>query len=177
MNYYMNTLFEAPSPIPAPVSSRKPVKSRKKKILLVDDDPAIRQILLRLLAEEGHQVETAPNGLEAIEMLDNSVDLVLLDLNMPVKDGWDTFEELSIRYPGLPIILITARSNQFFPALASGVGALLEKPFDFVKLFDTIRTLLEEPAEARLARIAGRPALFQYFPSKSGKPHGKAGQN
>ncbi|HEY4414511.1 MAG TPA: response regulator [Verrucomicrobiae bacterium] len=133
-----------------------------KKILLVDDDPAIRQILCRLLTEEGYLVETAANGVEALETIDASVDLVLLDLNMPVKDGWETFEALSFKYPWLPIILITARPNQFFPALASGVGALLEKPLDFVKLFDTVRTLLEEPAETRRARMIGQPSVFQY---------------
>ena len=134
----------------------------KPKILLVDDDPAIRQILCRLLLAEDYLVETAANGLEALETIDDSVDLVLLDLNMPVKDGWDTFESLSFKYPGLPIILITARPNQFFPALAAGVGALLEKPLDFVKLFDTVRALLEEPAEARRARMIGQPSVFQY---------------
>lgn len=134
----------------------------KQKILLVDDDPAIRQILCRLLVDEDYLVETAANGVEALETIDDSIDLVLLDLNMPVKDGWDTFEALSFKYPWLPIILITARPNQFFPALASGVGALLEKPLDFVKLFDTVRTLLEEPAEVRRARMIGQPSVFQY---------------
>jgi DNA-binding response OmpR family regulator len=133
----------------------------------VDDDPAIRRILLRLLAEEGHYVETASDGVKSLEMADASTDLVLLDLNMPGKDGWETFEELSMRLPWLPIILITARSNQFFPALASGVGALLEKPFDFVKLFDTINAFLGESDEMRYARMTGRSALFQYVPPKT----------
>ncbi len=142
----------------------------KQKILLVDDDPAIRQILCRLLVDEDYLVETAANGVEALEMIDDSIDLVLLDLNMPVKDGWDTFEALSFKYPWLPIILITARPNQFFPALASGVGALLEKPLDFVKLFDTVRTLLEEPAEVRRARMIGQPSVFQYVqPNLTGR--------
>lgn len=159
----MNDLLE----IPAPVSKPLRTQPAKKQILLVDDDPAIRQILLRLLAEEGYGVKTAPNGLAALEMIESTIDLVLLDLNMPVKDGWETFEEITHKYPWLPIILITARPNQFFPALASGVGALLEKPLDFVVLFDTIHTLLAEPAEVRLARMTGRPAVFRYIPHKS----------
>jgi DNA-binding response OmpR family regulator len=160
----MNVLLEAPARAAKP----KAAKPSDKKLLLVDDDPAIRQILLRLLAEEGYQVLTASNGMEAIEMAEaTKFDLVLLDLNMPVKNGWETFEELSSQNPLLPVILITARPNQFFPALASGVGALLEKPLDFVKLFETIRILLEEPAEARLARMTGRPSVFQFIPPKS----------
>lgn len=153
----MNALLDMPA-TEAPENTRP----EKPKILLVDDDPAIRQILCRLLTDEGYRVVTAANGQEALEMTDASIDLVLLDLNMPVKDGWDTFETLSFKYPWLPIILITARPNQFFPALAAGVGALLEKPLDFVKLFDTVRALLEEPAEVRRARMIGQPSVFQY---------------
>ena len=167
----MNATLE----MPAPVTPPKAAKPAKGKILLVDDDPAIRQILRRLLGEEDYLVLTAANGVEALE-LDRATkfDLVLLDLNMPMKDGWETFKQLSTQHPLLPIIVITARPNQFFPALASGVGALLEKPLDFAKLFDTIRVLLEEPAEVRMARYQGRPSVFNYIPPKAGKPEWKA---
>lgn len=141
----------------------------KRKILLVDDDPAIRQILVRLLAEENYLVLTAANGLEALALTGSTTfDLVLLDLNMPVQDGWETFEQLSSRNPLMPIILITARPNQFYPALTSGAGALLEKPLDFTKLFHTINDLLEETEEMRLARLTGRSAAFSYVPSIPG---------
>src|SRR5271163_3938844 len=114
--------MDTPLETPAPVTKPKSVKPRKSKLLLVDDDPAIRQILLRLLEEEDYLVLTAANGAEALEFVHAAkFDLVLLDLNMPVKDGWETFEQLSAKNPLLPIILITARPNQFFPALASGV--------------------------------------------------------
>ena len=139
--------------------------SKKKKIMLVDDDPAIRQILVRLLQDEDYLVVTAANGVEALELNNaTKVDLVLLDLNMPVKGGWETFEQLSQQNPLLPVILITAKPNQLFPALGAGVGALLEKPLDFVKLFDTIRILLDEAPEARLARMAGQSSQFRYIP-------------
>lgn len=144
-------------------------QAAKKKILLVDDDPAIRQILVRLLSEEGYLVLTAANGVEALVLSGSAkFDLVLLDLNMPVKDGWETFEQMSTQSPLLPIILITARPNQFFPALASGAGALLEKPLDFTKLFRTIHDLMEESDEERMARLAGRSAAFSYVPSVDG---------
>ena len=141
----------------------------KRRILLVDDDPAIRQILVRLLSEEDFEVLTAANGLEALALSGSTkFDLVLLDLNMPVKNGWETFEQLSARNPLMPIILITARPNQFFPAMASGVGALLEKPLDFTKLFHTINNLLDETEEMRLARLAGRSTTFNYVPPITG---------
>jgi len=146
----------------------------KRKILLVDDDPGIRQILVRLLAEEDFIVLTAANGLEALALSGSAkFDLVLLDLNMPVKNGWETFEQLSAKDPLMPIILITARPNQFFPAMASGVGALLEKPLDFTKLFHTIHDLLEESDELRLARLAGRSSSFSYVPPVTGGPERK----
>lgn len=168
----MNALLETP----APETTLKAVKQpAKKKILLVDDDAAIRQILVRLLQEEGYFVLTGANGVEALALAEaTKFDLVLLDLNMPVKDGWSTFELLTQKNPTLPIILITARPNQLFPALASGVGALLEKPLDFVKLFDTVRSLLEEPEDFRLERMAGRASVFRFIPPIAGEPQGKA---
>lgn len=163
----MIATLETPTSAAKPAAARN---SKRKKILLVDDDPAIRQILLRLLAEEGYFVVTAANGQEALEFADVvKFDLVLLDLNMPVKDGWETFEQLYEKNPLVAIILITARSNQLFPALASGAGALLEKPLDFTKLFFTIHSLLEEPLEVRLARSMGRPAALRHVPPKNGQ--------
>ena len=156
--------MNAAPPTPKQAEKSLSASSAKKTLLLVDDDPAIRQILVQLLMTEDYNVLTAANGLEAIQLAEvNDIDLVLLDLNMPVQDGWQAFEQLTGKNPALPIIVITARPNQFFPALAAGVGALLEKPLDFAKLFKTIRALLDEPVEERLARVAGRAAVFRYF--------------
>ena len=146
----------------------KIMKSGPEKILLVDDDPAIRQILLRLLSEEGYFVKTAANAREAAELAGAiPFDLVLLDLSMPEPDGWETFEEISKNNPLLPFILITARSNQLFPSLAAGIGALLEKPLDFTKLFQTIQALLSESETVRLARRAGRTSVFRHIPQQT----------
>lgn len=145
------------------------VKPAKRKILLVDDDPAMRQVLLQLLAGEDFLVLTAANGVEAFELVNTKkFDLVLLDLSMPVEDGWETFGRLLAQNPLLPVILITDRPNQFFHAVASGIGALLEKPLNFTRLFHTIHNLLQEPAEERWARFMGRPAGFRYIPPKEG---------
>jgi DNA-binding response OmpR family regulator len=143
----------------------------RTKILLVDDDAAIRQMLGRLLADEGYAVLPAANGEEALALAAaTKVDLLLLDLNLPVKNGWETFEQITCDNPVLPIIIITARPNQLFPALAAGAAALMEKPLDFPKLLQAIRTLLDEPTETRLARIAGRPAEFHYTPAQNRTP-------
>jgi len=139
------------------------VKSARNRILVVDDDPSVREMLARVLVGEGYFVWTAADGAAALEIAAPAkIDLVLLDLNMPGKSGWDTFERLTAENPLLAVIIITARSNQLFTALGAGVGALLEKPLDFPKLLQIISRLLAEPAKLRFARVAGRPADFHY---------------
>ena len=139
--------------------------SPKGRILLVDDDPAVRSALAQVLAEEGYVVTCGADGEEALRIVDDTINLVLLDLNMPVRNGWDTFEQLTAQNPLVPVIIITARSNQLFTALSAGVGALMEKPLDFPELLETIRELLDEPVEVRLARVAGRTPGFRYLPA------------
>jgi DNA-binding response OmpR family regulator len=150
-------------------SKKKTKTGEKKKILVVDSDESLREMLIQLLAEEGFSVLPAADGLEALEFAKlTRFDLVLMELNLPLRDGWKTFEELNEEDPLLPIVLITARPNQLFPALASGVGALLEKPLNFTRLIQTIRNLLQEPTKIRLARLSGQPANFSYVPPEEG---------
>ena len=138
----------------------------KENILLVDDDPAVRRMLHRVLEAEDYRVVPAANGVEAVELAGaQPPDLTLLDLNLPAKDGWQVFERLTNAHPAMPFIIITARPNQLFPALASGVGALMEKPLDLPKLLQTIRDLLDEPSHVRVSRAGGQPAQFHYLPA------------
>jgi len=146
--------------------SRPGDNARKKTLLLVDDDPSVRHMVGRVLAGEGFLVLCAASGPEALGIAAaNHIDLVLLDLNMPVQSGWDTFERLTSQDPFLAVIIITARPAQFFTALGAGVGALLEKPLDFPKLLKTVSAVLAESTESRLARLAGRHADFHYLPA------------
>lgn len=146
--------------------TRPVVNAAQHTILVVDDDPSVCEMIGRVLSNEGYLVLRAANGAEALGIAAaNRVDLVLLDLNMPVKGGWDTFERLTAENPLLSVIIITARPNQLFTALGAGVGALLEKPLDFPVLLDTVKRLLAEPAKTRLARLAGHHTDFQYLPA------------
>ena len=139
----------------------------RKTILLVDDDSSVREMIGRVLVGEGYLVLRAANGAEALRIsAANHIDLVLLDLNMPVQGGWDTFEKLTSRDPLLAVIIITARSNQLFTALGAGVGALLEKPLDFPTFIETVSALIAESDEARLARLAGHHSEFHFLPAK-----------
>lgn len=127
-----------------------------KKIMVLDDDQQIRQSLLKLLRVEGYEVVLAEDGSEALDKLERQkVDLLLLDLNLPNKSGWDVFERVTSTNPLLPIIIITGREKQSELAVAAGVGALMQKPLDVPVLLRTISELfLESPAQ-RLKRLAG----------------------
>ena len=141
----------------------------KPKVIITDDDPSVRQALGHVLDEEGYQVVTAASGDEALQRLvtDAPFDLMLLDLNMPGKSGWDTFERVTALNPLLPIVLITARSDQQALARAAGVSALAEKPLDVAQLIATIRELIAEPPFNRLRRVAGRQRSLRHLPVES----------
>lgn len=157
---------DSSGPDDLPEDHANKVAPKPKCILVADDDASIRQMLGRILTSEGYVVHEAANGVEALAMAASvPCDLILLDLNMPVKNGWDTFERLTTANPFLPVIIITARPNQKFTALSAGVGALMEKPLDFPKLLQTISVLLAEAPEVHLARMAGKRAEFYYQPS------------
>jgi DNA-binding response OmpR family regulator len=168
--------MNVPLPVRLPsVPSREIKRSRHsssensrpgKRILLVDDDPTVRDSLSNVLVTEGFSVIPAENGQQALDLADQlPVDLVLLDLNMPVKNGWDTFERLTAEHPLVPIIIATARPNQLFTAVSAGAGALLEKPMDIPTLLKAIKMLLVETAEQRLARLVGKKTEFHYVPA------------
>ena len=148
-------------------------KGARKRILLVDDDRSVRESLSLVLLGEGYLVLTAGNGDDALKLAGESpLDLVILDLNMPVKNGWDTFEQFSREHPLLPVVIATARSNQLFTAMGAGVAALLEKPLDIPELLLTVNRLLTQPQESHLARLAGKESDMLYSPAAGKEPTG-----
>jgi len=140
--------------------------------MVLDDDEPIRQSLLKLLQTEGYDVVLAADGLEALGELDRRpVDLLLLDLKLPTRSGWDVFEEVSSANPLLPVIVITGKDKQSAMAMAAGVGALMEKPLDVSLLLMTIAELLVEHPEKRLKRLVGDDHSTRYFrPASSASP-------
>ena len=143
-----------------PATHAKP----SNRLLVVDDDASVRQMLARVLTEEGYQVYAAANGMAAVEIATAAdPELVLLDLNMPGTNGWETFQQLVTNKPSLIVVVITAQPNQLFTALNSGVAALLEKPLNFPLLLRTVSDLLAESPKERRARIEGKPADFHYI--------------
>ena len=118
----------------------------KKHILIVDDDTSIRNGLKKLLRKANYDVALAADGFEAVDrFFSEPIDLLLLDLNMPGKDGWAACENITRTNPYVPTIIMTGLPDQHPIASAAGVGALVEKPMDPGELLRTIEGLLEEP--------------------------------
>ena len=136
----MNSLLESPSTITRPRNSFYV----KKKILLMDDDAAIRQLLARLLTDEDYSVLAAADSVEALELAGaTEFDLALLDLNKSLQDDGSTLEQMAARNPSMCMIIVAEHSNPIFSAPRSNKSVLMEKPLDLPNLFRTIRSLLE----------------------------------
>lgn len=116
-------------------------------LLVVDDQPAIRQLLLETLVSEGYEVELAGNGREAVEKVkEQTPELILLDLKMPGMSGLETLRQINKVTPGLPVILITAYGELSDPGEAErlGVRCLILKPFDLNEVRAVVRKVLEK---------------------------------
>lgn len=125
-----------------------------KQILLADDDPGVREMLGRVLESEHYTVTYAKSGREAsTRFVNDPPDLVLLDLNMPDQDGWAAFRQMNVAHPMLPVIVITARPNQYPQAADLGVDGLMEKPLNIEILLQAIRELLNETEAERVRRL------------------------
>jgi CheY-like chemotaxis protein len=125
------------------------------RVLVVDDDESIRESLCKLLQGEGFQVAAGANGLAAVKMLCHDrqpFDLLLVDLNMPVKNGWATLDRVLEINPFLPVIIVTGQPDQQEMAEAAGVNALVEKPVDVPLLLEIVHKLLAGAVESRLQR-------------------------
>jgi two-component system OmpR family response regulator len=115
------------------------------KILIVDDDPNIRELISVYLIGEGFDVKEACNGLEALSLLETvQVDLVILDIMMPLMDGWELCRELRIRYD-IPLLIVTAKgeSGQKVKGFQLGTDDYLVKPFDAMELVMRVKALLK----------------------------------
>src|SRR6185436_10750433 len=127
--------------------------SMSKKILLADDDASIRTMVGRVLESENYHVICSSTGREAVDdFLSGAPDLVLLDLNMPEKDGWEAWQIMSAVQPFVPVIVITARPLQQEHARLMRIDALMEKPLDLGILLAAIKELLNQPRHERLRR-------------------------
>ncbi|HEY4910754.1 MAG TPA: response regulator [Methylomirabilota bacterium] len=124
-----------------------PAPKPRARILIVDDDPLISELVVDMLAMDGYEVDTAPNGMDALDKLQNQrYDLIVTDLHMPKLDGSGFYRELIERrlHPSKRIIFLTGTtggSEEHRFVQESGLPLLL-KPFNVIELIELVRNVL-----------------------------------
>lgn len=129
-------------------------------ILLVEDDLAASQMISVLLQRAGYDVDAVFTGAEAKARIERGVDLVVLDLGLPDIDGLDVCRAIRERRPGLPILVVSARTSEPDTVLALDAGAddYVMKPFRSMEFLSRIRALLRRTVSGDLV-FAGDIAL------------------
>lgn len=142
------------------------------KILLIDDDIELTELLTELLSLEGFQVKVVHNGQEGLSELEiNQYDLILLDVMMPVLNGIETLKQIRQKYM-LPVLMVSARDEHIDRILGLELGAddYLPKPFNDRELVARIRAILrrtsqvdaEQPEAYPISTIENNPKLLQF---------------
>jgi len=123
------------------------------KILIVEDDPRIAQNIQKGLEEKGFSTEIAFDGQMGWQIAQNgSFDLVILDLNMPILNGYEVCERIRTKYPDLPIIILTAlgETEDKIVGFDKGADDYIVKPFDFRELLARVQVLLKRKTSGSL---------------------------
>ena len=125
------------------------VDTPERRILLIEDDRDVRSALAVVLADDGFQVVTAPNGFDALASLEgHRPDVVILDWMMPVVDGANFVRALRTEYHlATPVLVITAGRVSREEALSAGADGYLQKPFDLSELLARVRALAARARE------------------------------
>ena len=124
-----------------------------EKILIIDDEKDIRELLAYNLSKEGYKVETAGDGLLALQKIDSTYDLLILDVMMPNLDGFETCKKIrsaSAAYNNIPIILLTAKENEINEIIGLEIGAddYILKPVSMSILIARIRANLRRHSKS-----------------------------
>jgi two-component system cell cycle response regulator DivK len=127
--------------------SATPEKPDRPRVLLVDDYPDAREMYTEYLEFSGYEVIGAGNGLEALQRaVDESPDIILMDLSLPVMDGWEATRRLKADAATKDIIVIALTAHAMTPdeaiARRAGCDGFIAKPFDIVSVGDAVGELL-----------------------------------
>jgi two-component system, OmpR family, response regulator len=137
-----------------------------KRVLVVDDEPMIRQLVSDFLAEAGYVITSAANGSEALRCMNqHKPDAVVLDLMMPTLDatGFVELMRLNPGYARIPIVVMTAAYNALEHAARLGAQACVTKPFELEELANTVARLIGRPDRAPMpttSRVSMRDSLI-----------------
>ncbi len=137
----------------APVTRAEDPLIKGKRILVADDDEAIRSTMSEILSKDGCIVEVAADGEEAVQLIEKApFDLVLSDIKMPKRDGYEIYSWVREKHPNMPVILMTAfgydPNHSIVQARQKGLEVVLFKPFKVTVLRNAIRKALEAGAAA-----------------------------
>jgi DNA-binding response OmpR family regulator len=122
-----------------------------KRILVIDDDPSVRDALKNILEVAGYVAVLAPDGDAGVKTLaQQAFDLLILDLDLPKLTGFDILDLLSARSNSPPILILTGMADQCDSAAMLGADALLEKPPDVWLLLNTVEQLLAKSHRQRV---------------------------
>jgi len=135
--------------------------SASRKVLVVDDDPAVRKSIDRVLTDKGYAVITAQDGEEALRKLnEEKYDLVYTDIRMPGMDGLEVAEQVKARKPWTPVVIITGYGTEAAEARAkaAGVSSFVHKPLSPEMIEDSARDALAAPVAQVIALPTAAPA-------------------
>lgn len=124
-------------------------------ILIVDDDPHLRELSRIFLQQEGFDIAEAAHGIEALSVFEQrKIALVILDIMMPQMDGWELCQELR-RYGDVPILMLTARgeTSQRLKGFRIGTDDYMVKPFEPLELVARVKALLKRYRIATSQRV------------------------
>jgi len=134
-----------------------PAATDTARLLIIDDEPSIRESLETLLTLEGFDVTLAPDGVKGIDILSrDEFDLLLLDLALPGESGIDLLPRITAMHPNLPVIMITAFGTvgNVVDAVRAGAENFIQKPWDNEKLLADIRSAIaRHRAEAEVIQL------------------------
>ena len=125
----------------------KILQKKQSKILIADDDPMVRNTVSKILEMFGHAVQTVSDGHGVIEIIDDSFDVIILDINMPGMDGFATIAELNKRNHDIPVLFLTGAGSMDYAVKAINLGAydFLTKPIEDLDIFNVkIRRAIEK---------------------------------
>jgi two-component system response regulator RegX3 len=128
-----------------------------RKVLLIDDDQMMANLLVSLLAQHGFEVAVATSAAEGQRRLDGSVQAILLDVGLPDEDGYSFLRRLRDQGERRPIILVTARENDAdcIRGLNLGADDFVVKPFNYLVLIARLEAILRRAAQAPATTPAG----------------------
>lgn len=114
------------------------------RVLLAEDDPTISEPLARALRREGYDVEVTPDGAAALQGAEDNLDLLILDLGLPVMDGLEVCRRLRAAGNSVPVLILTARADEVDTVVGLDAGAddYVTKPFRLAELLARARALL-----------------------------------